>query len=201
MKVAESRTLDRGTDRDLPRVPDRYWLNIASNSGYLSFSSTISLQSNFTFSIDTKLPTNTAQFDVVTSFSSYAFRVYDNNHATKPNDIELFTPSETAVWSAAYPSDRSKGYELKLVVTSNSGQIYIDGAAVGSPQSVTGVFNSNTAFFACAGITAGNMNFNNQELFSLSDGTGTAPANSIGSVTSSFTGSSQSWVSGRLDDQ
>ena len=200
MKVAESRTLNRGTDRDLSRVSDRYWIKLLG-SGYVSFSGVTTLQTDFFVSVDCKLVSGGAGADVLTSNGAYYWYVYNNDHATKPNAVEIKTTTETVTWVNAYPSDRSKGHTVRVEVVSGVATLFIDGAANTTTKSVTGQFRVGEAFFASVGCTYGNLNLNNQEYFSFADGSGSTPVSSIGSLTSSFVGSGQTWVSGRLDDQ
>lgn len=179
-------------------VVPRWWLKFAA-SGYFSYSSSIVLATDYFVSADLYLPTTGASYMTIASGGTNYIRIYDSNHATYPNAVELRTSVWIYRWLAAFPSDRTKSYNLKLDVVSNEASVLVDGVETGAAQTIAGTLTTSESFFAAAGDTAGNLNFNNEHIFLMNEGSST-PADSVGSITTTFVGAGQTWVFGTLPE-
>ena len=174
----------------------RYWVKTTG----LNYGIMVIGTSNFNASIQAYIPTNAASFKNLFTYSgtSYFFRVYDADHATKPNDVTITMSNGVELtWAGAFSESRSVSHTFRFArISPTAIQLWIDGVSKGTVATTSLIqWRFRHSFYTTSADTVyGNVVINALEWL-CDDGTGTSCAETNGGAAATFAGAG-TWVYG-----
>jgi len=175
----------------------RYWLKTTG----LNYGIMVIGTSNFNASIQAYIPTNAASFKNLFTYSgtSYHFRVYDADHATKPNDVTItMSDGVELTWAGAFSESRSVSHTFRFArISPTAIQLWIDGVSKGTVATTSLIqWRFRHSFYT----TSANTVYGNVVINALGwlcdDGSGTSCAETGGGAAATFAGAGGTWVYG-----